>query len=183
MIMWMTVLLAALVLVFVGFFVVSVRASVDIFPVTVRDEQYTDDKTDRSADLDSSENRDRFADLGEVEVRFGEEERTDHRNTANKVTDSDDETRCEAVEPLVCSVKSIRSSNRPAVARLDSVYCAERCRPEQEPKFVEVQHLIIGYLDLWIYWFLLSGNSIVRGHRRLDASGSVNRLESTSGRL
>lgn len=61
------------------------------------------------------------------------EEHPDRRDAADEVTHAENETRCEAVHPVVRLVDCVGSCHRPPVARLDTVDRPERHRAGEQP--------------------------------------------------
>ena len=103
-----------------------------VLPDTQEDEEDTSHETDWPTDLDTTEYREWLVDLSEVEIRFRIEEHSHHRNAANEMAYSDDETRSKPIQPLVRLIKCIRCRNRPAVTGFDSMYCPEQDCSDQE---------------------------------------------------
>jgi hypothetical protein len=111
--------------------VTAMRVAVAVFSDPEADEQNTRDQTDRAADPDSTQNSKRFVDLCETEIGFRVEERADHRDTADEVPDTEDETRRKAVEPLVRLIQRVRGGDGPSMPRFDPVDRPECDRAEQ----------------------------------------------------
>jgi hypothetical protein len=120
---------------------VAVRVPAGVLADAERDEKDAGDETHRAADPDAAEYRDRVVDLREIEVGFRVEENQHHRDTANEVANADDESREEAVHPLVRLVQRVGGCNRPAVSRFNAVDCPEGDCTEQEAGLVEQNHL------------------------------------------
>jgi hypothetical protein len=74
------------------------------------------------------------ADVTEFEVSFRPEEHRDHGDGADQVAHPEDETRREAVEPLVRAVQRVGGGHGPAVARLDAVDQPESDRARHESR-------------------------------------------------
>ena len=92
----------------------------------------------RPADLKSTQYRERLVDLREIEIRFRVEEHADHRDTADEMSNTEDETRREAVEPLVCLIEGVCCRDWPSMPRFDSVNRPEGNRTEQQPEGVRM---------------------------------------------
>jgi len=107
----------------------TVRVAVLVLLNAECDEQEASDDTDGATEEDIPDQIDWFVDLCQIEIALRVEEHQNHGDTADEVSDTEDETRGEAVDPLVRLVECIGSGDWPAVARFDPVDYPEGPQP------------------------------------------------------